>query len=110
MTLLLTRVNADVRCRRLLIASAKHRGTPRVLTDPQWAKARAGLEVRVREGKMALDVDVKRVSRGERGLSGSAVMSNVEAANLATVRAYLQAIQGGAVGEALATFFTPDAH
>src|SRR5262247_2699822 len=36
-------------------------------------------------------------------------MSNVEATNLATIRAYLQALQGGAVGEALAKFFTPDA-
>lgn len=36
-------------------------------------------------------------------------MFNVEAANLATIRGYLEALQGGAVGEALAKFFTPDA-
>ena len=36
-------------------------------------------------------------------------MSNVEATNLATIRAYLEALQDGAVGEALAKFFTPDA-
>jgi len=35
-------------------------------------------------------------------------MSSLEAANLATIRAYLEALQGGAVGEALAKFFTPD--
>jgi len=35
-------------------------------------------------------------------------MFNVEAANLATIRGYLEALQGGAVGEALAKFFTPD--
>ena len=32
-----------------------------------------------------------------------------EAANLATIRAYLQALEDGAVGETLARFFTPDA-
>ena len=32
-----------------------------------------------------------------------------EAANLATVRAYLDALQSGVVGEALARFFTPEA-
>ena len=36
-------------------------------------------------------------------------MSDVEAANLATIRAYLEALQRGAVGDALAKFFTPDA-
>jgi len=36
-------------------------------------------------------------------------MSSLEATNLATIRAYLEALQGGAVGEALARFFTPDA-
>src|SRR5499426_1552409 len=36
-------------------------------------------------------------------------MSSLEATNLATIRAYLEALQGGAVGETLAKFFTPDA-
>ena len=36
-------------------------------------------------------------------------MSDVEAANLATIRGYLEALQGGAVGDALVKFFTPDA-
>ncbi|HKQ23256.1 MAG TPA: nuclear transport factor 2 family protein [Burkholderiales bacterium] len=36
-------------------------------------------------------------------------MPSVEAANLATVQAYLQALEAGAVGETLAKFFTPDA-
>jgi len=33
----------------------------------------------------------------------------IEAANLAKIRAYLQALEDGAVGETLARFFTPDA-
>ena len=36
-------------------------------------------------------------------------MATIEAANLATIRAYLQALEDGAVGEALAGFFTSDA-
>ncbi|MGY4828216.1 nuclear transport factor 2 family protein [Sphaerotilaceae bacterium SBD11-9] len=36
-------------------------------------------------------------------------MATEESANLATVRAYLKALESGAVGEALARFFTPDA-
>lgn len=36
-------------------------------------------------------------------------MTDMEAANLATVRSYLAAIEAGAVGEALARFFTADA-
>jgi ketosteroid isomerase-like protein len=35
-------------------------------------------------------------------------MSSLETANLATIRAYLQALEGGATGEALSKFFTPD--
>lgn len=36
-------------------------------------------------------------------------MRNPEAVNLATVRAYLEALEAGAAGEALARFFAPDA-
>jgi ketosteroid isomerase-like protein len=36
-------------------------------------------------------------------------MSTTEAANLATIRAYLEALQDGAVGDALSRFFTSDA-
>lgn len=32
-----------------------------------------------------------------------------EAANLSTIRAYLQALQDGAIGDALPRYFTPDA-
>jgi len=37
------------------------------------------------------------------------IMANLDASNLATIRAYLAAIEAGAVGEDLARFFTPDA-
>ena len=36
-------------------------------------------------------------------------MTSAEAANLSTIRTYLNALEAGAVGEALARFFTPDA-
>lgn len=36
-------------------------------------------------------------------------MADTEAMNLSAIRAYLQALQNGVVGEALARFFTPDA-
>jgi hypothetical protein len=36
-------------------------------------------------------------------------MTTVESTNLATVRAYLAALESGSVGETLACFFTPDA-
>jgi len=36
-------------------------------------------------------------------------MTDLEAANLSTIRTYLEALQSGAAGEALARFFTPDA-
>ena len=36
-------------------------------------------------------------------------MTSAEAANLSTIRAYLNALEAGTVGEALARFFTPDA-
>ena len=36
-------------------------------------------------------------------------MASVEASNLVTIRAYLAALEAGAVGQALAKFFTPDA-
>jgi len=36
-------------------------------------------------------------------------MNTIEAANLSTIRTYLEALQDGAVGAALARFFTSDA-
>src|SRR5262245_42086548 len=39
----------------------------------------------------------------------SALMASLEETNLATVRAYLQALQSGSVREALGQFFAPDA-
>jgi ketosteroid isomerase-like protein len=36
-------------------------------------------------------------------------MTDLEGKNLATIRTYLKALEEGAVGEALARFFTPDA-
>src|SRR5262245_47455827 len=36
-------------------------------------------------------------------------MTGPEATNLTTIRTYLEALESGAVGEALARFFTPDA-
>lgn len=38
-----------------------------------------------------------------------AVSTELESANLATVRAYLAALEAGALGDAMARFFTPDA-